>query len=141
MKSQENTTHTLYQLRLDRGEDVLATLTAFCAAHHVESACISAIGAIENPAVGAYLLSEKKYVHETYAGIWEVCSLSGNVALVDGAPFIHAHVVISNERNETKGGHLFGGVVGVTLEGVIQAHAKAIARAQDEHIGLKLQTF
>ena len=141
MHSRENTVSLVYQLRLERGEDILATLTAFCAEKRIGSAHMSAIGAIENAVVGAYLLHDKKYINTTYPGIWEVCSFVGNVALVDGQPFIHAHVVISNEKNETIGGHLFGGTVGVTLEVSIQAHAKPIVRILDESIGLKLLSF
>ena len=141
MYSRENTVSLVYQLRLERGEDILATLTAFCAEKRIGSAHMSAIGAIENAVVGAYLLHDKKYINTTYPGIWEVCSFVGNVALVEGEPFIHAHVVISNEKNETIGGHLFGGTVGVTLEVSIHAHTKPMARTLDENIGLKLQTF
>ncbi len=139
MHSRENTVSLVYQLRLERGEDILATLTAFCAEKYIGSAHITAIGAIEDAVVGAYLLHDKKYINTTYPGIWEVCSFVGNVALVDGQPFIHAHVVISNEKNATIGGHLFGGVVGVTLEVVVTAYSQALTRAMDDTIGLKLQ--
>ncbi len=128
----------VYHLRLERGEDILATLTSFCAEKHIGSAHIVAIGAAEHASVGAYLLQEKKYINTVYSGIWEVCSLSGNVAVVDGSPFIHAHVVISNEKNETVGGHLFGGVVGVTLEVTITTYAQVMTRTLDDTIGLKL---
>jgi len=39
--------------------------------------------------------------------------LEGNVALKEGEPFIHAHVVLSDHNMQTLGGHLFETTVGV----------------------------
>lgn len=138
MYFREATPQRVYHLRLVRGEAVLETLTAFCAQEKIVHANVTAIGAIERAVVGAYLLEKKEYVKQEYAGIWEVCSLMGNVALVEGEPFIHAHVVLSNEQNETVGGHLFGGFVGVTLEVVVTGYREPLTRATDERIGLRL---
>lgn len=138
MRFSQQQSRALYRIRLERGEDVLATLVDFCTVHRIAGAHFSGIGAIEDAEVGAYLLRNRAYVHTTYAGIWEVCSLMGNVALVDGTPFVHAHVVISNEHNETIGGHLFGGTVGVTLEVVLTAYEEGMSRSFDDTIGLKL---
>ena len=42
--------------------------------------------------------------------------MEGNVALKDGEPFIHAHVVLSDHNMQTLGGHLFETTVGVAGE-------------------------
>ena len=42
--------------------------------------------------------------------------MEGNVALKDGEPFIHAHVVLSDHKMQTLGGHLFETTVGVAGE-------------------------
>ena len=51
-----------------------------------------------------------------YSEILELLSLEGNVALKDGEPFIHAHVVLSDHKMQTLGGHLFETTVGVSGE-------------------------
>jgi predicted DNA-binding protein with PD1-like motif len=46
----------------------------------------------------------------------EVISLMGNVALLDGKPFIHAHVCLGDREYRTHAGHLGEATVSPTLE-------------------------
>jgi len=138
MRGKEMTRGKSYRIRLGKGEHIFDSLGAFCKSEKVVHADICAIGAIEGARIGAYLLSEKKYVETQYGGVWEVCSLTGNVSIVNDVPFIHAHIVISDEHNNTVGGHLFGGVVGVTLEVSLTAYSEPLARVLDDTIGLSL---
>jgi predicted DNA-binding protein with PD1-like motif len=39
----------------------------------------------------------------------EIVSLYGNISLKDGKPFVHAHVVLSDEKGNARGGHLLPG--------------------------------
>jgi predicted DNA-binding protein with PD1-like motif len=68
----------------------------------------------------------------------EVIPMTGNVATVDGKSFIHAHVVLSDTKNNAVGGHLFAARVAVTLEVQFTAFNEQVSRVMDEGIGLKL---
>ena len=95
MKEREVTTRGEYILRLQRGEDVLPTLTDFCKRKGILSGSFKAIGAVMQSKIGFYDLSIRKYGSKEYPHEMEVASMTGNIAQVDGQPFIHAHAVLS----------------------------------------------
>lgn len=132
-------------LRLVRGEDVLPSIITFCKEKGIESGSFRAIGAIEQAKIGYYDLSKKEYGSKIYPDAMEVASMTGNIALVDGEPFIHAHCVLSGiaagTENQPVGGHVFEAKVAVTLEVHLVAFDGAIARDLDKDIGLKLLTL
>lgn len=127
-----------YILRLYRGEAVHETIAAFCASQSISTAWFTALGAIESIELGYYSLEEKSYFWKEYAAPHEVVTMVGNVALVDGAPFLHIHTTISDDENTTYGGHLKAATVAVTLEVQLTAYDTSIERTFDEFTGLKL---
>ena len=105
-----------YLINIDKDEKVLETLTRFCKENGIKNAKLSGIGAVKETEIGAYDLPNKEYIKREYSEILELLSLEGNVALKDGEPFIHAHVVLSDHNMQTLGGHLFETTVGVAGE-------------------------
>ena len=105
-----------YIINIDKGEKVVKTLTRFCIENGIKNAKLSGIGAVKKTEIGAYDLPKKEYIRREYSEILELLSLEGNVALKDGEPFIHAHVVLSDHNMQTLGGHLFETTVGVAGE-------------------------
>lgn len=142
MLAREVTPGTQYMVRLVRDEDVLLTLAAFCKERGIAHGVFSAIGAIKNSRVGYYDLAKKEYGNKEYLDAMEVASMTGNVALVDGEPFIHCHVVLSGiapgSHNQPIGGHLFEATVAVTLEVHFTSFTEPVTRSFDDEIGLKL---
>lgn len=125
-------------IRLERGEDVFEALKDFSVKNDVKSASFTALGAVEDGELGYYSLEEKKYHSKQYADAMEVVSMTGNIALVDGMPFVHAHAVLSDTENTCAGGHLFAARVAVTLEIHLCVYDAAIERTLDNEVGLKL---
>ena len=105
-----------YLIYIDKDEKVVKTLTRFCRENGIKNGKLSGIGAVKKTEIGAYDLSKKEYIKREYSEILELLSLEGNVALKDGKPFIHAHVVLSDHNMQTLGGHLFETTVGVAGE-------------------------
>ena len=105
-----------YLINIDKDEKVVETLTRFCKENGIKNAKLSGIGAVKKTEIGAYNLLKKEYIKREYSEILELLSLEGNVALKDGEPFIHAHVVLSDHKMQTLGGHLFETTVGVAGE-------------------------
>lgn len=142
MLARKITSKTDCILRLSRGEDIIPAIITFCKKENIRSGSFRAIGAVENADVGYYDLASKQYGSKKYSEAMEVASMTGNIALVDGEPFVHAHVVLSGisagTENTTIGGHLFGAIVAVTLEVHLEAFSEPIERIMDETIGLKL---
>lgn len=131
-----------FLLRLAKDENVIETITAFCSEQHIHTATFSAIGAVKEATVGFYDLGIKSYGKKEYPDAMEVASMTGNVALVDGKPFIHCHAVLSGieegSQNDPIGGHVFTATVAVTLEVALVSYEGDISRALDNEIGLKL---
>ena len=54
-----------YCIRLDKGDEVIGSLTAFCMQHKISSGSFFAIGATNNITVGSFDLKTKKYIDKT----------------------------------------------------------------------------
>lgn len=132
----------MYVLRLIRGENVFSTIMHFCEQRRIEHAVFSAIGAVNDVTLGYYDLGAKQYGSRKYETEHEVASMTGNVSLVEGKPFLHIHAVLSGiapgTENECIGGHVFAATVAVTLEVYLTAFNEPISRTHDDDVGLKL---
>ncbi|MFO8077970.1 MAG: DUF296 domain-containing protein [Thermoplasmatota archaeon] len=102
--------------RLYPGENILQSLQELSEKHNLSTAIIlSGVGQIKNPTLG-YFKQKNDYTEQTFQGIYELLSLSGNI-IYDGETYhIHAHTVIGDEQKQTKGGHLINGTVSITNE-------------------------
>lgn len=123
---------------MDKGENVIESITRFSKAEGIQNAHFSAIGAVEFVSCGYYSLPEKKYYFKQYDEMLEVVSATGNVMLKDGQPFIHLHAVFTNTDNTAFGGHVEEMRVGVTLEIIVTVLDSQLSRELDENIGLHL---
>ncbi len=129
-----------YVIQLERGEELIGTLTDFCAKRGIQSAVFQGIGAVERVEIGYYDLGTREYFFRKESGVFEVASMQGNVALVDGKPFIHAHAVLSrcDESLACIGAHIKEAFIAVTLEVFMTPLDTSIERKLDDDIGLKL---
>ena len=125
-----------YLISLEQHEPIIKTLTAFCKEKNILNGQLSGIGAIKDIELGAYILEEKEYVKKVFSDTWELSSLQGNILLKDGAPFIHAHVTISDHHFNAMGGHLFEATVAVAGEFIIRKFNLLTERQFDSSIGL-----
>ena len=127
-----------YILRLEKGEEIISTLTQFCKEENITTGFFSGIGAILSAELAFYNLFKKEYELKELSETHEIASLTGNIALVENSPFVHIHCVLSNNKFECFGGHLKNGVVGATCELYLAKETTTIERKFDEKIGLKL---
>ena len=125
---------------LERGENVIETITKYCAEKGIASGVFTGIGAVERVKIGYYDLGKREYFFRDEQGVFEVASMNGNVALVDGKPFIHAHAVLSrcDETLECIGAHIKEAFVAVTLEVFLTPLNISLGRELNDSIGLKL---
>jgi uncharacterized protein len=125
-------------LVFDTGDEAMATLARFADEHGITAARLTAIGAFSRAVLGYFDWQRKDYeripVHEQV----EVVALVGDVALEDGRPKIHAHVVLGRRDGSTCGGHLLEGHVRPTLEVMLVQSPAHLARTADAESGLAL---
>ena len=127
-----------FMIRFSKGEEIASSIASFCAAHNVTSGYFQAIGAVTEVELGYYHLEKKEYTFKQFEQEFEVVSLTGNVSLVEGKPFVHMHGVFSDEHFQCTGGHVKNGIVGATCEVYFVPFETELIREFDEEIGLKL---
>ncbi len=127
-----------HQLRIDRGENLVSSVTGYCEEVGLPSAVVWGIGAVENVEIGYYDLGAKQYRRCRLDGIFEILSLWGNITTAQGRVFWHAHVTLGSADFSVSGGHLFDAVVAITGEIFILGMSLPLTRTMNEEIGLKL---
>ena len=132
--------HT-FALRLEPGDDIHESVQAFCADTNINNATIQGIGSVDSPTLAHYSMHSKQFTDKRLEGIFEVTSLLGNIALVDGKPFAHIHVTISDPAMTAHAGHLVKGECSATLELVVASYPSHHWKSDDETIGLKVWDF
>ncbi len=125
-------------VRIERGEEVVSSLTEVCRKHQIGCASLTGIGAVRDAEVGYYDLQDLDYRKRTIREVCELVSITGNVALVDGEPFVHTHVALGKGDLELLGGHLFGATVAVTVEVFIDVWERSVNREHDPEMKLNL---
>ena len=68
----------------------------------------------------------------------ELTSLTGNITINNGEPFVHTHVTFSDINYKVYGGHLFDAQIAVTGEIIIFTSYDSINRKYNDEIGLSL---
>ncbi|HET9187741.1 MAG TPA: PPC domain-containing DNA-binding protein [Acidothermaceae bacterium] len=125
-------------LVFEHGDDVMPVLKDWCVEQGVTAAHFTAIGAFERVVVAWFDWQSKEYRQIRVDEQVEVLSLAGDVALNDGEPAIHAHIVVGRHDASTRGGHFVGGVVRPTLELVMQDSPAHLRKRHDPESGLAL---
>jgi predicted DNA-binding protein with PD1-like motif len=123
----------------DTGDEVTSGLLAFARQRAMAGAYFTAIGAFRDVTVGYWRWETKDYDRIPVREQVEVLSLTGNVALTpDGAPKVHAHVVVGKADGTAHGGHLLEGHVRPTLEVVLVESPRHLRRTHHAETGLAL---
>jgi uncharacterized protein len=129
----EETTHLLV---FGSGDEVVSTLEAFAREHELTAARFTAIGAFSEATLGYFDWERKTYAEIPLAEQVEVLTLAGDIALKDGEPAVHAHVVVGKRDATAHGGHLLEARVRPTLE-LVESPAH-LRKEHDPETGLAL---
>jgi predicted DNA-binding protein with PD1-like motif len=128
----------VFALILDKGDEVVATLTAFATRERLRGSHLSAIGAFSDVTLGYFERERSRYRKIPIAEQVEVVSLLGDVAIGDEGPTVHAHVVVGTSDGVAHGGHLLEAHVWPTLEVVLTESPTYLRRRLDPDTGLAL---
>jgi uncharacterized protein len=127
-----------FALIFDKGDEVVAELTAFAKKESVAAAHFTAIGAFSAVTLGYFDRASKTYLKIPVRDQVEVLSLIGDVALAKDGPQVHAHVVIGSRDGTARGGHLLDARVWPTLEVILVESPRHLHRRHDADTGLAL---
>ena len=99
----------VYVLRLEDGEDILERLTQFVKERKVRAGFIEGVGSFDRATLGYF--DGNKFRPLKFRGEFQIISLVGNTAMMNGEPIVHMHAAISDSSGRCFGGHVMDGCV------------------------------
>jgi predicted DNA-binding protein with PD1-like motif len=122
----------------ETGDEVMQGLLEFARQNELSAGHFTAIGALSEVVLGYLDWEQKDYERIPVREQVEVLSLVGDVALEDGSPKIHAHIVVGKRDGSAHGGHLLEAHVRPTLEVALHESPEHLRRRLDPDTGLAL---
>jgi uncharacterized protein len=127
-----------WALVFDKGDEPMGELERFAREHRLTAASFTGIGAFEEVVLGYFDRGRKEYEEIPVTEQVEVLTLAGDVAVADGEPKVHAHVVVGKRDGTAHGGHLVRARVWPTLEVVLTESPAELSKSHDPETGLAL---
>ena len=121
----------------ETGDEFMSGLRAFAEQRQIRAARFTGIGAFRSATLAYFDWETKKYCELPADEQTEVLVLAGDIALKDGKPEPHVHVVLGLRDGSTRGGHLVRAIVRPTLELMLEPGG-ALERHFDPGSGLPL---
>ena len=128
-------------VRLERGEEICASMLAVCREYGVRAGMIQGLGAAKGVTIGLFDAATKAYSETVLNDFLEITNLTGNVSVMEDACYLHLHITLANETGAAFGGHLKSAVIGATAEIFITVLDGEIRRVHDDATGLNLFSF
>jgi predicted DNA-binding protein with PD1-like motif len=132
-------TEPTFVLIFQTGDEVVSGLQEFAKSKNLKSSHFIAIGALSDVTFAWFDWNKREY--EKAAELREqieVLSLIGDIALDDGKPKVHAHIVVGKRDGTAHGGHLMRAHVRPTLEVILAESSQSLRREHDPESGLAL---
>lgn len=110
---------TLY-IRLDRGNEIIASVLEICRKENIHSAIYSGIGGCGKADIQTYIPETNSFEVRTLEGMLELVSLTGNIITDDDEEYYHhTHAVFAYKNGDehcVSGGHIRSVTVSYTAE-------------------------
>lgn len=127
-----------FALVFDTGDDPMTALSIFAKQLGLGGSHFTGIGAFRDVVLGYFDWEAKRYEPIPIGEQVEVLSLVGDIAMANGEPKVHAHVVVGKADGTAHGGHLIEAHVRPTLEVVLVESPVHLRRRHDSASGLPL---
>jgi predicted DNA-binding protein with PD1-like motif len=128
----------VFAVIFETADDPVAGLTRFADEQKLGASAFTAIGAFSEATLGYFDWEKKDYERIPVREQVEVLALVGDIALQDGTPKLHAHVVLGKRDGSACGGHLLVARVRPTLEVIVTESPAHLRRKHDPVSGLAL---
>jgi predicted DNA-binding protein with PD1-like motif len=125
-------------VRLKHDADLIQSIAELARSSGIDAGSFTAIGALKRARLGYYDQKNHEYREIKIDSPHEMASCVGNVSVSDGKPFVHAHVVLADEKGNARAGHLLEGIVFAAEVHLRQLEGLKLERKYDEVTGLWL---
>jgi predicted DNA-binding protein with PD1-like motif len=127
-----------YAVIFGKGDEAFSGLLDFAEKYHVTSAHFTAIGALNGATLGWFDPQRKMYKKIPINGQHEVIGMSGDIALYQGKPSVHTHMLVGSPDGTTRAGHVLAAYVSPTLEVMVTVDPVAMHKRLDPATDLTL---
>jgi predicted DNA-binding protein with PD1-like motif len=127
-----------YAVIFYQGDEAFSGLLEFAEKYQVTSAHFTAIGAVNAATLGWFDPQRKMYKTIPVNGQHEVIAMSGDIALYQGKPVVHSHMVVGGPNGTTLAGHILAAYVSPTLEVMVTADPETMQKRLDPATDLTL---
>jgi uncharacterized protein len=127
-----------YAVIFAKGDEAFSGLQEFAERYQIQSAHFTAIGALNGATLAWFDPQRKMYRKIPILGQVEVVSMIGDIALCQGKPTVHTHMVVGLPDGTTKGGHVLDAHVFPTLEVMVTVDPIAMHKRLDPETDLTL---
>ncbi len=128
-------------LRVDRGEEVMAAITALCEKEKILLASIAGLGAADRLVMGLYDIETQRFSETVLEQPLEITSLIGSVTEMNGKPYLHVHVNAADVEGRAYGGHLKSVRISGTAEIFLTVVDGHVGRKKDDMTSTGLNLF
>ncbi len=128
-------------VRIDKGEEIIKTLTEVCQKNNVTFGTISGIGSTDHVILSTYDLESKQYYARKLEGRMEIVSLNGNVTRKGNETYLHLHISVADSQCNVLGGHLNECYTSTSCEVIITKINGFANRCYNEETGLNILDF
>lgn len=128
----------IYALVLDEGDEAVSSLVRLARQNNLGASHFTGIGGFQEVVLGYFELERKDYKRIAISEQVEALSLMGDIALEEGEPKIHAHLVVGTSTGAAYGGYLLEARVRPTLEVIVTESPRHLYREFDPGSGLAL---
>src|ERR1700688_2125838 len=127
-----------YAVIFYQGDEAFSGLLEFAEKYQVTSAHFTAIGAVSGATLGWFDPQRKMYKKIPINGQHEVIGMSGDIALYQGKPVVHTHMLLGASDGTTRGGHVLAAYVSPTLEVMVTVDPLTMQKRFDPDTDLTL---
>lgn len=128
-------------MRIDRGEEVVKTISKLCEDQKIKLGSITGLGAAGRVKMGLFDVEKKEYFSKEFVGDYEITNITGNISTMNGETYLHLHGTIADHELKAFGGHLNEAVICATCELVIDVIDGMVDREFNEEVGLNTYKF
>src|SRR5260370_28149837 len=127
-----------YAVIFYQGDEAFSGLQEFAKNYDITSAHFTAIGALNGATLGWFDPQRKMYKKIPIKGQHEVIGMSGDIALYQGKPLVHTHMVVGSPDGTTSGGHVLAAYASPTLEVMVTVDPVVMQKRFDPETDLTL---
>ena len=130
-----------YVVRLDRGEEIAASLKKLCTEENIRLGSIQGLGAADHVNVGLFDVGTKVYHTKSFDMPMEITALHGSITRMDGDVYLHIHICVCDSDFHVFGGHMNECRISATCEIIVTVMDGEVGRKHSEEVGLNLYDF